>query len=67
MSMCRLRVVLSLFTDSNLADCEEALHSPPSVAYDLPPPQLPSMEKRRDKPLPPPRMTSRVQTTNTTR
>ena len=66
--LSRLQMVLLLFTDSHLADCEEALHSPPPVSYDLPlPPFPPSMEKRRDKPLPPPRMTSKAQPVNKTR
>ena len=58
----------NLFADSNLADCEEALNSPNAVAYDLPPPEMyNSMERRRDKPLPPPRMTSRTQAPNSQR
>ncbi|KAF6019721.1 hypothetical protein EB796_021949 [Bugula neritina] len=49
-------------TYSNLADCEEALHSSPTISYDIPPSQLYGrMETRRDKPLPPPRMTSKPQ------
>lgn len=57
-----LQILFVSLTDSNLADCEEALHSSPTISYDIPPSQLYGrMETRRDKPLPPPRMTSKPQ------